>query len=100
MRTKQVNHGSPGAYAHDRCRCDVCRAGNTLRYRELRARRAANRVVVDGRLVVVDPTVPHGERSTYQNWLCRCPSCTAAQARSSQRRRDELRRRENADASR
>lgn len=46
------------------------RAVNTARCREQRRRRAARSLPPD------DPR--HGKPSTYTNWGCRCPRCTAA----------------------
>lgn len=43
------------------------------RYRRIRARRLAERVMVDGRLV--HPTAPHGSNSTYNSYGCRCIPC-------------------------
>lgn len=46
------------------------RAANTARCREQRRRRAERGLSPD------DPR--HGKASTYTNWNCRCPRCTAA----------------------
>lgn len=46
------------------------RAKNAARCRAQRARRAARGLPDD------DPR--HGKASTYTNWGCRCPACTAA----------------------
>jgi hypothetical protein len=46
------------------------RAANTARCRKQRRRRAARGLSPD------DPR--HGKASTYANWCCRCPLCTAA----------------------
>lgn len=45
---------------------------------DVRARRAAERVLVDGRLV--HPGAPHGQPSGYTHWMCRCVPCSASQS--------------------
>ncbi|MFG3476437.1 hypothetical protein ACGF3K_14395 [Streptomyces sp. NPDC047980] len=50
------------------------RAANTARVRRQRAARAARGLPAD------DPR--HGKPSTYTNWGCRCPCCTAANTAS------------------
>ena len=70
-----VTHGSASTYRNPSrdfkpgCRCKKCREANTKRVRveqQSRAKRLAD-----------DPTLaPHGRRSTYSNWGCRCKSCT------------------------
>lgn len=45
---------------------------------EIRDRRMAERVNVDGRWV--HPDAPHGKTSGYTHWGCRCPLCGGAQA--------------------
>jgi hypothetical protein len=50
------------------------RAANAARCREQRRRRAARGLRAD------DPR--HGKPSTYTNWGCRCPQCTAANTAS------------------
>lgn len=49
---------------------DEDRAANTARCRDQRRRRAERGLPAD------DPR--HGKPSTYTNWGCRCPKCTAA----------------------
>lgn len=59
-----MKHGA-SAYRHGLCRCEVCRA-DVYREVSLRAARLA-----------ADPSLaPHGDRSTYTNWGCRCADCT------------------------
>ena len=61
------------------CRCEVCRAANADRHRELRSRRAASRPEDNVGLA-------HGSRSTYVSYGCRCERCVEAQrAANSQR---------------
>lgn len=43
-------------------------------------RRYAERVERDGVLVAVREGLPHGTKSTYNNWGCRCAPCTTANA--------------------
>lgn len=45
---------------------------------ERRRLKAAQRVLIDGRLV--HPDAPHGTASSYANFMCRCEPCTDAQA--------------------
>ena len=54
------------------CRCDICRAANTERCAEYRAKRL-ERAASDG----VPDDVEHGH-SAYQNWGCRCDICRAS----------------------
>jgi hypothetical protein len=54
------------------------RAKARSKYRRIRARRLAERVMVDGRWV--HPTAPHGSNSTYNAYGCRCIPCTDAHA--------------------
>lgn len=42
-------------------------------------RRRANRAVVDGRLTSLDPRCPHGDRTGYVSYACRCLLCTKAE---------------------
>jgi hypothetical protein len=49
-----------------------------LKAQELKARRYAERVLVDGRLV--HPRCVHGKEKSYQGFGCRCIPCTAAHA--------------------
>jgi len=66
------------SYSHG-CRCGPCRRLHARKVATLRARRRADRTLINGRLVAVEPTVVHGLYSTYINWSCRCPECTTAQ---------------------
>ena len=54
------------------CRCEVCRAANAERHRQLRARRATHRPETNLAL-------EHGTKSTYVNHGCQCESCVEAQ---------------------
>ncbi len=77
-------HGTVTGYVRHGCRLDCCRkalATYTAERRELRRallrtdRRTGRQVAIHdhrGRLL------PHGENSTYTNWLCRCAPCTSA----------------------
>ena len=47
---------------------------------ELRAKRMAQRQLVDGRLV--NPNAAHGTWGGYTNWFCRCPRCRDANTRA------------------
>jgi hypothetical protein len=54
----------------------------------VRLRRAAERVLVDGRMV--HPDAPHGEMSGYKHWCCRCePGSTVYSIHCAARRRRE-----------
>ena len=52
-------------------RCQVCRAANAERHRQLRAIRAA-------RHPEDSPELEHGTKSTYMNHGCRCERCSEA----------------------
>lgn len=67
-------------YAHDRCRCTICRKANT--FKVMRSRRLRRQFLVDGPggRQVTTADVPHGRATTYQNWFCRCLDCSAAHA--------------------
>lgn len=66
-------HGTTNGYGWLWCRCDKCRAWNTLRLSEYRA-------AVRGRLAAGDPR--HGTRNGYSNLGCRCDKCRLAHARA------------------
>src|ERR1043165_580265 len=55
-------------YSHHGCRCAVCKAANARRCARRRKKRDPSQL----------PSEKHGKRSTYANWNCRCPECTAA----------------------
>jgi hypothetical protein len=74
----EVPHGLSG-YANWGCRCDKCKAANTVSVAAQRARRAAR--------AAEDPSiVPHGEGG-YTNWGCRCDTCTKEHTRMRQEQR-------------
>ncbi len=83
-------HGQTG-YTYHGCRCDVCQAANTTRFRRQRDKRLAR--------AAQDPSlIPHG-RGGYTNWGCRCEVCTKAntdaccayrRARRERRKADEV----------
>lgn len=82
---EEWKHGA-SAYAHGRCKCEVCRAANRERYNQGKAARYAR--------FAADPTIrPHGDVNTYDNWGCRCRPCTqaATKQRSEERKRRTLR---------
>jgi len=66
-------HGTAVAYGKHKCRCDVCRAGNTRRkiqqYQDRRAR------------VTADPSlVTHGTPNAANTWGCPCDQCRPIRA--------------------
>ena len=63
-------HGIAATYGAG-CRCDSCRAANTLKCRERRDRRVERGV---------PPEMEHG-LSTYTNYGCRCEVCRSAHVR-------------------
>lgn len=71
-----MNHNA-SSYRNYRCRCEVCSASHAALTAKYRKRRAAGRVLIDGRLTAVD-AARHGSASTYCNWQCRCRPCTDA----------------------
>ncbi|HLR94972.1 MAG TPA: hypothetical protein VK053_10630, partial [Jiangellaceae bacterium] len=54
-----------------------------------RARRLAERVMVQGRWV--HPHAPHGQPHTYKNWGCHCHPCTVAYSVERRRARQQQR---------
>ncbi len=58
-------HGTLGRYHHGGCRCEACRAANTLRMREWKAQRRGT-----------EP--PSHGASGYTNYGCRCEVCYEA----------------------
>lgn len=86
-----VAHGTRGAYEHEGCRCEECRAFNAARSLQQRERKASGRT---GRAVVasVEPIalpegVSHGTRRAYANVGCRCQECRTANAEWSRKYR-------------
>jgi hypothetical protein len=71
-RWGESEHGTARRY-HLGCRCAICRAGNTERYHQFRARH-------DG-LPEGDPR--HGSLNGYRNYRCRCKACVAANSAAS-----------------
>jgi len=76
-------HGKVASYTVGGCRCDECREALRAYTARVRARRRAQRVIVNGRpFAAVDSSgdpLTHGTPYTYQNWGCRCPACSNAQ---------------------
>lgn len=62
------------------CRCDPCKKAHRERqYAQIERRHDA---------LLLDPSIaPHGSRSTYNNYRCRCEPCSDAQAAYSRKRR-------------
>ena len=65
-------------YTNHGCRCLVCREANSSAVANWRARRATERVLIDGRLTAPVPPDMHGKASTYRNHACRCVPCKNA----------------------
>lgn len=63
LPSRTPEHGTPQRYRSGKCRCDLCRAANTARMKEMRQARTASQ---------------HGVASSYFNFGCRCPECRAA----------------------
>lgn len=88
-------HGRVSSYTNG-CRCNECREALRLYTAEIRARRRARRVTVNGHpFAAVDQNgnaLQHGTASTYQNWGCRCFPCRLAQAadHANHRERNQL----------
>lgn len=73
-----VPHGKTGTYGNHKCRCDECREATRRYANEIRARRFAMRVLIDGRLVAAHlPYKSHGTPGAYSNYGCRCVACAA-----------------------
>lgn len=77
------DHGTPLGYTRGGCRGPACRRALADYTTEIRARRRKlRRLDENGRLVADRDSkgrlLPHGDPSTYRNWLCRCEPCTVA----------------------
>lgn len=79
MRTSE--HGTLSHYNNHGCRCDPCKAAQTIYRHEYQARKAAG---LPAR--TYKPKVEHGTVNGYQHHKCRCDLCRAAIA---QRRREQ-----------
>ena len=66
-----MRHGGSGSGYTQGCRCELCKMAYARRQRVRRKRRGE-----ELRAGLVNPQ--HGTRSTYLNYECRCPECTAA----------------------
>lgn len=65
-----ARHGNASTYRRG-CRCAECKKAHTARILRMTADRT--------RRLAEDPSLaPHGKRSTYSNWGCRCELCTEA----------------------
>lgn len=62
-------HGTDARYQRG-CKCGRCIAAHTARTREYRARYAT----------VPDKQIPHGTRTGYGAYRCRCVPCKGAEA--------------------
>lgn len=69
--TKASIHGTINAYSNG-CRCAACRKANTAFCAERRVLRRSR--------VAEMPKEKHGTISGYENWGCRCASCSVAGA--------------------
>lgn len=67
-------------YTNHRCRCEGCKTAHAAYIATARARRYAQRIMVEGQWVSVHART-HGSVSTYENWGCRCWACTEAKMR-------------------
>ena len=73
-----TTHGLPSTYRHG-CRCEDCRVAHTAYTVVERAVRAER--------LAADPTLaPHGKRTTYTNWGCRCALCVTANTQQDSRK--------------
>jgi len=64
-------HGNASTYEAG-CRCDDCRGAHRVKQRRMRALR-----IVRG---LLDPTlIPHGTRTGYSGWGCKCEACSEAE---------------------
>jgi hypothetical protein len=89
-----MKHGTAGGYRFYRCPCLACVRANRKDRADRKARRRAQRILVDGRWVAPLPPHYHGKLGTYQEWSCRCIRCTEAATaahRAYQERRRERR---------
>ena len=75
-----THHCAAWRHQHRGDGCDGCRVAYNRRAALRKARRYAERVERGGVLVAVREGLPHGTKSTYNNWGCRCAPCTAANA--------------------
>lgn len=74
-----INHGTHYAYNTFGCRCAICTNFMAAYKAANRARRRAERKLIDGR--PVHSNAPHGTPDAYGNWGCRCGECTSAHAK-------------------
>lgn len=81
-------HGTPNGYNNQHCRCEPCRAANTVYMAERKALRIARGV----------PDHVHGTSGGYGNWDCRCDDCTAAWTKETRDRNGRRRRGDTACA--
>jgi len=78
----ELEHGSDAEYGAG-CRCEYCCQAHRVYNAELRAKRMAERVLVNGRLV--HPKPKHGTTNGYFHYGCRCVDCTAARTAAQKR---------------
>lgn len=84
MDVKDIKHGTPSAYNWG-CSCNLCKACNTQRQRDRRARTRTLRKLINGRWV--SPYAEHGTLNGYCNWQCRCAPCTEVHSSACRDRR-------------
>lgn len=78
-----AEHGGAGTkYAHEGCRCDLCREANRLRVQRRRRERKPE-----------DYKGKHGTASVYGNWNCRCEPCSEAHKAACKRQAAERKKR-------
>lgn len=74
-----VEHGTASCYVTG-CRRTECREAMLVSNRRSRAKRYADRELIDGRLVAFGEKVTHGTRTAHGYYGCRCEQCAAAHA--------------------
>lgn len=84
-----MRHGKYPTYAKLGCRCTECRTAMTAYRKQYVEERAAERILIEGRLV--HPTATHGKYTTYGNYSCRCEPCTDANTQAINARRAKAR---------
>lgn len=74
----EMAHGKYHTYTNHKCKCEPCVTAWRDWSRNLRRRRLAERVLVNGRLI--HPRAPHGTRGGRSNYGCQCLPCRVADA--------------------
>lgn len=75
-----AEHGTAACYTGNGCRRPECREANTASCKRSRAKRYAERELIDGRLVAFGDNITHGSRTATSYYGCQCEECALAHA--------------------